>query len=152
MFVWKLPSWLYYLTMAEILSILSYSLVVAFFESAGYTALLATIAFLMPERWFRREFITRSAWAMIGWLAVLVVYFYGLTNQGFGGGVFRTNTMAPWALVALSVGILLAILSPLVRPMKTSAIWLTDQAIVFLYIFLPASLVGAVVATLRNLS
>jgi hypothetical protein len=151
-FVWKTPSWLYYLTTGEIFSILSYSLVVSFFESAGYTALLAMIGFLLPERWFRREFITRSAWGMTGWLAVLVLYFHGLSNPGFGGGMFRPNTMAPWALVALIAGILFAIFSPLVRPMKTSAMWIADQAIIFLYIFLPTSLIGAVVATLRNLS
>ena len=151
-FAWKLPSWLNYLTLGEIFSILSYSLAVALFESAGYVFFFALICSFLPERWFRDGFVARSAWSVMIWLGSWWIYFISLAGSGIEGGLSVLSNLYLWLAVTVALALAAVFLSARVRWMRAAATWLADQTIIFLFLLIPASLIGLVVVIIRNLA
>ncbi len=146
-FVWKMPSWLKFLTAEEILSGISYSLAFDLLESLSLTLLLVAISFILPSPWFRDVFVTRSTWLMTVWMVSLMIYFDRLSKLGLDFLIW----LIPWTAVTLIVALLAAFFAANVRVMHRAALWIADRTIVFLFLFIPASLVGAVVVATRNI-
>jgi hypothetical protein len=150
-FAWKLPSWLMNLTMGEIFSVLSYSLVFAVLECLGLTLILLVICFVLPAKWFRDDFIVRSTWLMTVWLVSMMIYFARMSSLGLELGLTVVDYIYPWIFVTLGMAALAGFASTRVRFMRTVAAWFADRTIIFLFIFLPASLVGLIVMVFRNI-
>jgi hypothetical protein len=150
-FAWKLPSWLKNLHGDEILSILSYSLANALLESLALTLLLSLLAFLLPARWFRDDFIVRGAWAATIWLVSWMIYFARMKSLGLELGLTMADYVYPWILVTLALAALAAFLSTRLRFMRAPVAWLADRTLIFLFLFIPASLLGAIVMLVRNI-
>ena len=151
-FVWNVPSWLMFLTMDRILSILSYGLVFSFLESAGYVLFLALVCFVLPARWFRQEFVVRGVWVMAIWLVSWNIFFIRMSSLGLDGGLQVLAYLYPWLIATLILVIVFYFLSMRVRPLKNVGIWIADRTLIFLFIFLPASLIGLLVVLVRNIS
>ena len=150
-FAWKLPSWLVNLKLGEIFSVLSYSLVFAFLECLGLTLILLAICFVLPSKWFRNEFVARSTWLIIVWLVSIMIYFARMSSLGTDLGLTVVDYMYPWIIVTLGIAALAGFASTRIRVMRTAALWFADRAIIFLFIFLPASLIGLIVMVFRNI-
>lgn len=151
-FAWKLPSWLMFLTGKEILAILSYSVFVSLLESAGYGLVFSLVAFLLPGKWFRDQFVTRSVWALSVWFLSLLIYFTRLSNSKIADTLLSQPTLFAWLAVTLTVVILIVFLAGRMSFMRKAALWFAEQSIVFLFLLVPASLAGMVVVIIRNLS
>jgi hypothetical protein len=93
--LWKLPSWLKFLTLGEIAAILSYALMIAFFESMLICGLLLLLCFLLPSQAFRDRFVVRGTWLAIG-LALAVL----------GKGAWRGMTRFTYIEISLTATIL----------------------------------------------
>jgi hypothetical protein len=149
-FVWKLPSWLMYLTVGEIFSILSYSLFFAVLECLGLTLILAGICFILPAKWFRDAFVVRSTWLVAVWLISLMLYFARMSALGLELGLTVVEYLYSWTFVTLGIAALVVYASTRIRIMRTSALWFADRTIIFLFVLIPASLVGLIVVLYRN--
>lgn len=145
--LWKLPSWLNFLTPGEIASILSYAMMTAFLESLLLCSILLLLCFILPAPMLRDQFGVRGTWLAIG-LALSVL----------GHGVWRGMTrftyvevsLITWSIVSVLVIAVFTFLSGRVRFMARAAEWISDRLTVFLYILIPVSVLSILVVFVRN--
>ena len=149
-FLWKLPSWLKYLTFGEILGVYSYSLLTNFAESIFCLAFILILCVLLPPRFLRDVFTLRGtifALSLLGSI-MLMLSFYSDDNPTLMEGP------PVWLVILLGSSlfmILLDFLSRKVRQVTSALLWLADRLIIFLYINLPLSLLALVIVSIRNL-
>lgn len=149
-FLWKLPSWLKYLTFGEIFSVYSYSLLTNFAESVLCLAIILILCVILPPHFLRDVFTLRGTIFSISLLGTMmfVLSFYSDDNPALMGGL-------PVWLVILSgsslLMILLDFLSRKAREVAPALLWLADRLIIFLYINLPLTVIALVVVAVRNL-
>jgi hypothetical protein len=144
-FIWKLPSWLKLLTVGEMLIVLSYSFVFSLMETIGIVLVLLIISFILPATWYRNAFTVRSVWVVLVCLGSLLVLFglFGMLSRDL------VITLPLWSAITVGLAGLAVFAAPRLRFMGTAALWLSDRTIVFLYLFIPASAVGLIVAAIR---
>lgn len=146
-FLWKVPSWLLFLTLGEILSLLAYAMTAALVESLIILAAVLLIAFLLPESFFKRDFIVRATWLILAGYGGMMIMLSLNTTQGQVIGRY-------WSLLSLILPVLAglaAYISTRVAFLRSAALWLSDQLIIFLFILVPASLISVITVLLRNL-
>lgn len=141
-----------FLTMDRILSILSYGLVFSFLESAACVLILALVCVILPARWFRQDFVIRSIWVVTVWMLSWNIFFMRMSSLGLDGGLQVLAYLYPWLTVTLVLVLLFYFLSLRLQPLKNIGLWLADRALIFLFLLLPASLIGLLVVVARNLS
>jgi hypothetical protein len=143
--LWKLPSWLNFLTSGEITAIFFYAILTAFIESLLVCSFLLLLCLLLPSQLFRDQFIVRGTWLAIG-LA------FAILGNGVWRGIMRfTYTeLTLWTILSFILITLLAILSARIGFMARFANWISDRLLVFLYILIPLSIVSVLVVIVRN--
>jgi len=147
---YKLPSWMFYLTIDQILSIYAYSFSLNLLESifllVGVLFLHFTIFLPLKNK---DEFQARSI------LAVLIVLISSMLRlvlfQTYEDiDAFLSSELLWWA-ITLSVGILVAVLAPKNAWIKNILGGIAERAAVFFYIYLPLSFISIVVVIVRNI-
>ena len=131
---WKIPSWSYFLSPGEIVVILAYILVSSLFESVLILFIFLLASLVLPSDWLSHRFIVRSSiliFALTFWVAL---FWRDVISFGIG-----------FPLTA-GLGILLADRTPRVWRL---ILFVSDQLIVFLYLWLPLSLIGILIVILR---
>jgi hypothetical protein len=146
-FIWKLPSWLNYLTMSEILVILSYSLFTSLFESLFILGLLALVSAILPPSLFLDAFTVRGPVTVLCLLGSGMAFLARYVDKGST----VINIWPLWLAITLLVLSSLLALTCKVKIMGLAISWLADQLTVFLYIFLPLSAFSTVVVLFRNI-
>jgi hypothetical protein len=145
--LWKLPSWINFLTPGEITAILFYAMMTAFLESLLICSFVVLLCFIWPTRTFRDRFVVRGTWLAIG-----------LSLSVLGHGVWRGMTrftyaevsLVTWSIFSLLVIAVLTFLSGRVRFLALLAEWISDRLTVFLYILIPVSILSILVVLFRN--
>jgi len=145
-FVWRLPSWLHYLTVGEIFGILSYMLVTAFFESLLLVGLLLGLCALLPRQ-FRDTFLVRGTGIALGFFLGILAFMIVYERTGSTYLV----TIPYWTIASPALATLLGWLFPRTRLLASFAAWTSDRLLVFLYLFLPLTALGLIVVVVRNL-
>jgi hypothetical protein len=145
-FVWRLPSWLHYLTAGEILGILSYLLITALLESLLLVSLLLGLCALLPHL-FRDSFLARGTGLTLGFFIGILSFMIVYEQAGSA----YLGTIPYWTLGALALAILFGWLFGRVRVLASFAAWTSDRLLVFLYLFLPLTALGLIVVAARNL-
>jgi hypothetical protein len=145
-FLFKLPAWLTFLTLGEILSVLAYGLVVNLLESIAILLPLLVICFILPARFFKDGFVARGTWLAVFVLGSILVYFkfYSSIGPDF------IKYLYLWTGVTLALAVPVASLGGRIRCLRAAALWLADRLTVFLFLLVPASLISIVVVILRN--
>ena len=149
-FLWKLPSWLDYLTYGEILTVYSYSLLTNFMESIFVLALILLLCVILPARFVRDVFTLRGTIFAISLLGTMmfVLSFYTDDNPAL------MESLPAWLVILVLSSlfmVLLDMLSRNVRSVASALLWLSDRLTIFLYVNLPLSLLALIVVTIRNL-
>ncbi len=146
-FVWKLPSWLKFLTVGEILSNLSYALMHSMLETLGIVLFLLAVSFVLPSAWFRDVFVPRGVWTLSVWFVSWAIYFSRLSKVGSDFIAY----LYLWTAITVVIALFAAFVAARTRWMRSAALWFADRAVIFLFIFIPASFVGALVVAVRNI-
>ena len=145
--LWKLPSWLNFLTPGEIAGIFSYAMLTALVESVIAGGFLLFISLLLPSQVFRDQFIVRGTWLALG-LAISIL------GNGIWRGITRFTyveiSLILWSVISLLLIALLTFISARVRFMVRAAQWLSDRLVIFLYILIPLSVLSILVVIVRN--
>ncbi len=143
-FVWKLPSWLYFQKINEILPILAYLFMQIFLDSLLYLGILLVVCMILPARLLRDDFIPRGAWAAFGAIGTYIAYVNLLFIWG--------DSVTQWTLAAMLIGIALAISSAYVKWLAKVAVEASDRLVIFVYILIPVSLVSILTVIIRNIN
>lgn len=145
-FFWKVPSWLYFLPLGDIIAILSYTLVSSFFESAILLLIFLLISLILPSKWLADHFVVRGGliiciltfWMALLTLVTLIQLPTGDDLVSFGLAAFLTIGLAIFAADRLSA-------------LRKLMIAVSDRSMVFLYVLIPLSVVGILVILVRLL-
>lgn len=144
-FFWKLPSWLYHLTLGEILGVLSYMLVYGFVESLLILGLLLLLAALLPASWLREVFAVRGTTIAAVVLGSIIVYM----NRADKGNL--VDGFVTWLVICAVLTLALTFLSMKVAVLKKAIFSLAERFVVFVYLQIPLLILALVVVVARNL-
>lgn len=143
-YFWKLPSWLFFLSIGEIFTTLAYAITVNLFESLFILFLPLGLSLLLPRKWFCDAFVTRGiivALAFLGYAAYILTQFQ--SREDYPGGIVRLIPIVFLASLAL------AFLAGKIKFVVKAIDFFAEQATVFLYITIPVSLVCFFVILIR---
>ncbi len=146
-FLWKVPSWVQFLTFGEIMATLAYSMAACLLESLAALGILLLACLLLPAHWMRDVFVTRGSAAALLGLGSVMLFMYRFSLDGYS---FLDNLIR-WSWTGLAVTLLFSFLAPRLRVVVRAAAWLSDRLIVFLFLLLPISLVSLLVVIYRNI-
>ena len=147
---YKLPSWMFYLTISQILSVYAYSFSIDLLESiialTGVFFLEFTLFLALRNR---DEFQARSI------LVVLVVLISSMSRLALFQTyedieAFLSGELIWWA-ITLPSGMLLAVFASKSKIIRNILEGIAERTTVFLYIYLPLSFISLIVVIARNL-
>jgi hypothetical protein len=145
-----LPSWIYFLDLFDIAALYAYSLVLDFVDSVFgliIVLVLESVCTLIPG--IRREdFRPRAVMYILMLLTSSVIRLYNL--KGYEGITKFLNGESIWWICTFVLTMLLAAIAPRISWLRTLLEGFADRAVVFLYIYLPLSLISLVIVIIRN--
>lgn len=144
---WKLPSWLFFLTIGEVLSIYSYAFLVNFIESLMLLFLVLVPGVALPRRWWLDTFIAK------GFLLMLVVLGSAVLHLS----LYRTpdvraafvNGQLLWWVATFWIAVFLTWIVGRVEWALRGLEVIADRAVVFLYIYAPLTVLALVFVAAR---
>jgi hypothetical protein len=148
---WNLPSWLYYLTVGEILALVAYVLAHCLVESLLIFGVVALLGVLLPPKIFREKFIS------MGTAIALLLSGSAILLQRKVGILLKFEL---WQVILTLTGIVVVML---VVPFFFALVFnrfpktvrllqsLGERMTIFAYLYVPLSLAGLFVVLLRNL-
>ena len=145
---WKLPSWMFVLNLWEIFSVYAYAFVVAFLESILVLAILIFIGFVLPSRWWNDRFTSMGLIWLIVFEGSIMLRLYGNRAPAFWEDFVYNQ--GPWWAYTLALALLLSLVVPRVRWLGKGFELLAERMVVFLYIYLPLTVISFMVVILRN--
>jgi len=144
---WKIPSWLYFLKLHEILSVYAYSFVIDFAESLTLLFLALLAGFLLPRRWWQAQFTAQgSIWIIVLMGSIMLRLYTNRSPDGWEDFVYKQWT---WWIYTLGFGLALSFVFSTIRWLREGLESLADRLVVFLYIYLPLTALSAVVVFVR---
>lgn len=146
-FFWKVPSWLYFLSLGEIGAVLSYTLASSLFESTMILLIFLLVGLVLPSKLFVEKFIVRGSI-----IICILTFWMALFNLITLIQLPTSNDFISFGLAAfLTIGLAIfaADRSAAVRKMMIA---LSDRLTIFLYVWLPLSVVGILVLLARLFS
>ena len=130
------------------MSLFSYAMAANFLESLVILLLLLGLCAFLPARFLRDDFIVRGTILAIGLLVALMTFVSSLMRFGIDSGL--RLLIAPLAVLLL-MSFLLQCFSKYPR-LRSSAIWVSDHVVVFLFILIPLFAVASVYVIYRNIA
>ena len=146
-FFWKYPSWLYFLNIGEILTVLAYSLATNFFESLVVLIAPLAVAVVLPKKWFYDVFVARG----IALVLPILGYMMYIAFQ-FESKLDYPTEALNWAPVILAVTLLLVFVVGRVGFLRKVIEVFADRATIFIYLTIPLSLISVLVVVVRLLT
>ena len=146
---WKVPSWMFFLKVGEILSVYAYSFAIDFAESILLLFTMLLIGILLPKNWWNDQFTSKG----IVWISVLLgsIMLRLYTNRSPElWEEFVYNQWAWWGYTVL-LGIVLSFLFSRVNWLRRELEKLADRLVVFLYIYMPLTALSIIVVFARNI-
>lgn len=146
-FLWKVPSWLMFRSLTEILGTFAYAMVAAMLESLGILGILLLASLVLPRRWMRDMFVTRGTVAAAFMLGTIMSYMYRLSLVGYSYIVY----LVQWSLAGLAITLLAVFFSSRVRMVVRAVAWISDRLIVLLFLLVPVTLISLLIVLYRNM-
>lgn len=143
-FSWKVPSWLYFLSLGEIGAILSYTLVSSLLECTIILFIFLLVGLILPAKLFINKFIVRGS--LIFYILTFWVILFHLSTLIQLPTRDDLVTFGLLAFLTLALGLVIAERIPAVQRMLVA---LGNRLTVFLYLWLPLSIVGILILLVR---
>lgn len=145
-FFWELPSWLYYLTLPEILTNVAYMFMTNFVESTVLLFGIILLSILLPGQIFSSAFVSRGVSLVVLGLGYMIYLVFQ-----FGDREDYPSHLVRLAPVVFLLAMVIAFWVGRVSFLKKAIEGFADRAIIFLYFLLPISLMSIVVVIFRNI-
>ena len=142
-FFYNLPSWMMYLTVKEIIIILSYAMSIDLFESLMVLGGLLFLYLLSPKTLLKDDFAIRGTWLAVAYLGMLMLYFFPSPD-------IKQWIRSPWLWIGITflVAILSTVFISRLSFMRKIALLLLDRMPAFLVIFIPISIASLLIITI----
>lgn len=144
-FFWKYSGWAYFMNIVEIANILADSLTINLAESIVVLLAPLAAAVVLPQKWFRNDFVARGVALVLPVLAYMIYIAYQLDHE-----LDYPSAALDWAPVVLLATLLLVFAVGRFSPLRKLLEAFADRTTVFLYLSIPVSLL-AVVAVIVQL-
>ncbi len=145
-FFWKLPSWLFFLNISEILTAGTYAFATNFAESLLVLTALVILSLALPKSWFHDVFVSRGSSLAVATLGYMIF----LGNQFKSKIDYPAVPLKIWSVpLALAAIVLLVFLAGRISILRKTFEFISERAIVFLYITIPLSIISLVLILLR---
>ncbi len=144
---WKVPSWLFFMKIGEILSVYTYAFVVDFAESLLWIFIMLLIGVALPRRWWNSKFKTLGTLWIIVLLGSVMLRLY--TNRAPDDWEKFIYDQWTWWGYTFLFGIILSFLFTRIGWLRKGLEDLVDRLVVFLYLYLPLTAVSIVVVFIR---
>jgi len=144
---WKVPSWMFFLKIGEILSVYAYAFVIDFAESLLLLVMMLLVGAILPRRWWNAEFKTfGSLWIFVLLGSIMLRLYTNRAPEYWEDFVY--NQWHWWGYTLL-LGIILSFMFARFRWLRNALEGLVDRLVVFLYIYLPLTVVSMVAVFAR---
>jgi hypothetical protein len=143
---WKLPSWMDFLPLGGIASIYCYLLMANFFESLLVLLGAVIVSLILPPKWFRDVFVSRASV-----LAASVLISFAFFESHFIKPAEYFHELPIYLVPIMLVGGILGFLAGWIPIVRKGVEILAENAVIFLYISVPLSLLALAVVIVRNL-
>jgi hypothetical protein len=144
---WKMPSWLFFLQLGEIVSIYAYAFVVNFVESILLLVAVLLPGLILPDRWWKDVVVPRGLvliLVILGSAALhLSLYRTPDTREIFVRGQFV------WWMLTLFIAVLLTWLAGSVAWIRRGLENIAERFLVFIYVYLPLTVVAFLIVIAR---
>ena len=145
-FFWKVPSWLYFLSLGEIAAILSYMFASSLLECTIILFVFLFASLVLPSGLLHNKFLVRASLIVYS-----LTFWVALFNMSFLiqlPAISDVITFGAVALLTAALSIILAEKIPLVQKLVLS---IGNRLTIFLYLWLPLSLISLLVILIRIL-
>lgn len=143
---WKLPSWMDFLPLGGIAAIYCYLLMSNFLESLLALLGVVIVSLILPPKWFREIFVSRASV-----LAASVLISFMVFESHFNKPAEYFHELPVYLIPIILLGGILAFLAGWIPIIRKGVEILAENAVIFLYISVPLSLLALVVVIARNL-
>lgn len=144
--LWKLPSWLDFLPLGEIGAIFCYLMATNLLESLLTLSGLMLISLILPKKWFRDVFVSRGSVLAASVLVSIMIFEYHFDKPS--DYFSRLPLYLPLILLMASI---LAFLAGRIRNVRKGVELFAENAVIFIFISLPVSVLSLIVVVARNL-
>jgi len=141
-----LPSWLKSMTIVETISINAYAYAWVFLESLMMLLFVLLLAILMPEKWLRKNFVSKGS--MVVWLICIFSFLSQLKNTGKYDFMAEINPRVGLLVSIVFTFLLLSKFHRLNGALRSIA----DRLLIFLYIYIPVSGISMLIVLFNNLT
>jgi hypothetical protein len=144
-FLWKLPSWLFFMTAPEILEVFAFAMVNTLLESLVVLSVPVLLSLTLPDKWFHEIFVARGASFVFLSLGYLMFFAFQFQEETY-----------PKLLLFLTPGVFVVIFCfvyfsgklAIVRRVIES---FADRAVIFLYLLIPISVIAVLFIIFRQI-
>ena len=143
-FIYKLPSWIYYLTAGEIATIFAYSMISDLLESLSVFSGTILVYTFLSQIFSKVSFIVNGTWLAFSYLGFLMIYLIPIIKISQ-----RIKNPGTGIIAAMVCAFCLALFFSRFESTRKFAHFITERMTVFLIFFIPLSLVSLIVIVLR---
>jgi hypothetical protein len=144
----QLPSWASFLNLNEILAVFAYRIAESFVECLLVLCVLLSISFILPPRFFRDVFAVRGTAFVLCSLGSLILFWNRFENDP--GPVMAEYTQI-WTAGTILLACIITYVSAKIPVISDFLEWISERMVVFLYIFVPISIVSFITILIRNI-
>jgi hypothetical protein len=146
-FFWKLNGWLVYLNLEEIGVILIYALATNLLESLVVLGVPVLIGILLPARLYMDQFIARST----AWLLPGLSYLVFAAFQFEGRSKFHQSLIVQAGIPVVFFMAIFIYATVKWQTARKLFEGIADRSTIFIYFFLPISVISLVIVIVRNI-
>jgi len=143
-FFWKVPSWLYFLSLEEIAGILSYTFASSLLECTIILFIFLFASLVLPSKWLYNKFAVRGSLMVYALTFWVVLFTLNSLIQ-----LPTTGDVITFSIGVLLTSVLAMILADRISVVQRLIITVGNRLTVFLYLWLPLSLIAILVIVLR---
>ena len=144
--LWKLPSWLDFLPLGQIGAIFCYLMATNLIESLLVLVGVLIISLILPKKWFHDVFVSRGSVLAASALIPIMVFEYNYDKPA--DYFYKFPLYLP--LIVLIAGVL-AFLAGWIQIVRKAVEVFAENAVIFLFVSLPVSILSLIVVIVRNL-
>jgi hypothetical protein len=144
---WKIPSWLFYLRLSEIFSVYAYSFLVNFLESILLTLGVIFLGFLLSGNLWKDGFISAGVVTLIVLVGSALIHMRLYENPDLRVEFIRSQLR--WWAGTVFIAFVGSFICVRVLWLKNLLENLADRFVVFLYIYIPLTLLAFGIVLVR---
>lgn len=146
---WKIPSWIFFLELGEILSVYAYSFVVNFAESIFLTLGLIFLGYLLNGNFWKDGFLPASVVVLAVLVGSALLHMRQYEDPNLRVGFIDSQTR--WWAITLLIAFAASFVAARVRWLRKLLENLAERFTVFLYIYLPLTVLSLGIVIVRIL-